>query len=162
MVVCPLVLSQSKDIRSLIRSALILPIILSLWRAIRSLFVSALERMVGAKGAASIQNTRPAPALRPGQSHFRLGVPRHLSGSYPERGNFQMRLPWVGRMQSQFPASQATGTVVPASMPESMVDTDTRPLPAGEGKSYHCNCTNKWPAPVPESGSAKEAKSIKK
>ena len=49
--------------------------ILSLPKDIRSLFVSALERTVEAKWAASIPNTRPAPALRPGQSHLRLGSP---------------------------------------------------------------------------------------
>ena len=87
-----------------------------------------------------------------------LGSPQHLSGFYPELGNFQMRLLWAVGIQSQVPASQATGMVVPASI----VDTDTRPLPAGKGKSYDSNCTNKSPAPFPESGSAKEAKSIKK
>ena len=134
---------------------------LSLPKDIRSLFVSALERIAEAKGVASIQNSARA-GVEARTIAFSLGVPRHLSGSYPERGNFQMRLPWAGRIQSQFPASQATGTVGPTSMPASMVDTDTRPLPVGEGKSYHCNCTNKWPAPVPESGLAKGAKSIKK
>ena len=79
--------------------------ILSLSADIRSLFVSALERIVGAKGAASIQNTRPAPALRPGQSNLRLGFPQHLSGFCLELENFQMRLPWAVRIQSQFPAA---------------------------------------------------------
>ena len=61
-------------------------------------------------------------------------------------------------IQSQVPALNATGTVVPASL----THTDTRPLSAGEGKSYHSDCTNKWPAPFPEFGSAKEVKIIKK
>ena len=62
--VCPLVLSQSKDIRSLIRSALIFPIILSLPKDIRSLFVSALERIAEAKGIASIQSARAGVEAR--------------------------------------------------------------------------------------------------
>ena len=69
------ILSFSKDHSFLIRSASIFTIILSLPKAIRSLFVSARERTVEAKWAASIPNTRPAPVFRPGHWHLHLGSP---------------------------------------------------------------------------------------